>query len=111
MRLAAASAELKSNPSEPAVSMASDMKEPALAAIAEVTTTCCQTAAAGPGMKVVIVVPLGGRVEYVSVLSAHVLSATFLMMCSLFDSLITGDASDCRSAVRPKLAPGWSLAT
>src|SRR3972149_7582730 len=81
--------------------MASDMKEPALAAIAEVTTTCCQTAAGGPGMKVVIVVPLGGRVEYVSVLSAHVLSATFLMMCSLFEPLITNIRRVARETARP----------
>ena len=135
--LVAASAELKVNPSEPALSIASDRKEPALLATAEVIGTCRYAPVVEPGVNVVTVAPLAGRLLNVSALSVQLLSATCLMFWRFAEPLVTnirrvacemfrpasgrrsnfiydsrrGEMSDCRSVVWPKLLPASSPAT
>jgi len=135
--LLAASEELKSNPSEPVFSRASVINDPAFAATAEVMSTSLQTALPVPGVKLVIVAPFAGRLLNVIAFSVQLLSATCLMFCELPDPLVanirkvacemlapangprsnfmydsrTGEVSDCKSVVCPKLLSGRSPAT
>jgi hypothetical protein len=67
---------LKANPSEPKLSIASVMNEPAFAATAEVADTSLQAPLPDPGVKVVTIAPLAGRLLKVIASSVQVLSAT-----------------------------------
>jgi hypothetical protein len=123
----AASSELNWYPSLLALSIASEMDEPAPAATAEVTSTSAQNEIAAPGVNVRIVALRRG-VAVVECPSVQVSSATALTFCrplsrwsptcSLADWTVCpasdcrpnfryvariGDESDCKTAAAPKL--------